>query len=179
MILKVTRAGDYASDGVVDPLDILDIDAVVPSDYFGDGFYPLNSLIRMAVVSQDGLAVSGAEVDIIPVSNGKPEDVTGAGWFFDPPEGMLIRGTYLMGQEEEAQAGETAITLKPWDPPDNGAAPSEDSVLGATPSEGVTAEGGNPAGTSIEGPIIVAIIVAAGAGAAAFYLKGYRSRPPR
>ena len=187
MMLKVTRDGDYSSDGAVDPLDILGIDAVEPSDYFGDGFYPLNSLVRMAVVSQEGLAVSGAEADIIPVSDGKPEDVTGAGWFFDPPEGTLIRGTYLMGQEGVARVDEAAITLSPWDgPPSNGEAPSEDMAsgevdgeAGEAPSDEGAADSEESPEMSIEGPIIVAIIVAAGAGAAAFYLKGYRGRPTR
>ena len=188
MMLKVTRDGDYAPDGAVDPLDILGIDVVEPSDYFGDGFYPLNSLVRMAVVSQEGLAVSGAEADIIPVSDGKPEDVTGAGWFFDPPEGTLIRGTYLMGQEGVARVGEAAITLGPWDGPmSNGEEPSEDMASGEAgrwsrryPIRGRgRQDGGESPEMSIEGPIIVAIIVAAGAGAAAFYLKGYRGRPTR
>lgn len=187
MMLKVTRDINYAPGGTMDPLDILGIDAVTPSAYFGDGFYPLNSLVRVAVVSQEGRAVSGAEADIIPVSDGKPEDVTGAGWFFDPPEGTLIRGTYLMGQEGVARAGEAAITLGPWNgPPSDGGAPSEDMASGGedggageTPSEDGAAGGGESPETSIEGPIIVAIIVAAGAGAAAFYLKGYRGRPAR
>ena len=187
MMLKVTLDGDYAPGGAVDPLDMLGLDAVTQSDYFGDGFYPLNSLVRVAVVSQEGLAVSGAGADIIPVSDGKPEDVTGAGWFFDPPEGTLIRGTYLMGQEGGAQAGEAAMTVGPWDgPPSSGEEPSEDmgageadGGAGEAPPEDGTTDGVETPEMSIEGPIIVGVIVAAGAGAAAFYLKGYRGRPTR
>ena len=160
MMLKVIRAEEQSFDGEVDPLVVLGVDEVVPSAYFDDGFYPLNSLVRVAVASEEGLAVLDTEATVIPVSEGTPDDITATGWFFDPPQGTLIRGTYLMGEDGIAQAGQTAITLGV----SNMTATVDGAVLNA-------AEFG---GMSAEGPAVVAIIVAAGAGAAVFYLKGYR-----
>ena len=160
MMLKVTRAEGRSFDGAMDPLEMLGVDEVAPSAHFDDGFYPLNSLVRVAVASGEGLVVLDTGAPVIPVSEGIPDDVTATGWFFDPPQGTLIRGTYLMGEEGVAQAGRTAITL--------GASNGTTTVDGSAPD--VT----EFPSMSAEGPIIVAIIVAAGAGAAVFYLKGYR-----
>ena len=160
MMLKVTRAEEQSFGGVVNPLEILGVNEVVPSAYFDDGFYPLNSLVRVAVASGDDLAVLDTKVAVIPVSEGIPDDVTATGWFFDPPEGTLIRGTYLMGEEGMARAGQTAMTLGVSN--------------GTTTVDGTTPDAVEFPGMSAEGPIVVAIIVAAGVGAAVFYLKGYR-----
>ena len=160
MMLKVTRAEERSFGGAVDPLEILGVDEVVPSTYFDDGFYPLNSLVRVAVASGEGLAVSDTEATVIPVSEGIPDDVTATGWFFDPPQGTLIRGTYLMGEGGVAEAGQTAIAL--------GASNGTATVDGTIP------DAAGFGGMSAEGPVIVAIILVAGAGAAVFYLKGYR-----
>ena len=150
MMLRVTHTANHTDDMVVNPLHILDIDEVRPSAYFDDGFYPLNSLIRVAVSSEESLAVTNT--DIIPMYDGKPEYVTRTGWFFDPPTGTLIRGTYLMGDDGLVRADETSITLEPWD-------------------DTLRTMGGPDI---IESSVITAIIVAAGGGAAVFYLRGYR-----
>lgn len=160
MMLKVTRTEERSFGGVVNPLEILGVDEAVPSAYFDDGFYPLNSLVRVAVASGEGLAVSDAGATVIPVSEGIPDDVTATGWFFDPPEGTLVRGTYLIGEDGAVRADQTSITL--------------DASNGAIPVDGAVPDAVEIPGVSAEGPIIVAIIVAAGAGAAVFYLKGYR-----
>lgn len=167
MLLRVAQVSDHTLGETVDPLYVLGIDRVEPSAYFDDGFYPLNSLIRVAVVSE-GRAVSGAEADIIQMSGGRPVDVAGAGWFFDPPEGTLIRGTYLMGQDGGARVGETALTLRPW----NGTIPTEQDDLDHTDAAAGESEGE----MFVEIAVVVGIVVAAGA-AAIFYLKGYRRTP--
>lgn len=162
MMLKASRSENRAFGGTADPLEIVGVDAVEPSARFDDGFYPLNSLIRVAVASKGGLAVAGAEAAIIPMVDGAPADVTAAGWFFDPAEGTLIRGTYLMGGDGLARVGETSVSLqRPADASPGPDEPPQD----ATPA------------ASAEGPIIIGIIVAAGIGAAVFYLKGYRRQP--
>ena len=160
MMLKVTRAEERPFGGAVNPLETLGANEVAPSAYFDDGFYPLNSLVRVAVASEEGLAVLDTQAAVIPVSGGIPDDVTATGWFFDPPEGTLIRGTYLMGEGGMARADQTAITLGV----SNGTA-----MVNGTAPDAVEFPG-----MSAEGPVIVAAIVAAGIGAAVFYLKGYR-----
>ena len=184
MMLKVTRVEEQSFGGVVNPLEMLGIDEVVPSAYFDDGFYPLNSLVRVAVASGEGLAVSDTGAAVIPVSDGTPDDVTATGWFFDPSEGTLIRGTYLMGEDGVARADQTAITLGVSNgtttvdgtAPDAAEFPWTVEVEPPTPDlvDGTAPDAAEFPGMSAEGPIVVAIIVAAGIGAAVFYLKGYR-----
>ena len=172
--LKVTRTYNHTlPDGVMDPLAMLGIDSLEKSAYFGDGFYPLNSLVRVAVTSPEPVSISDTRAPVLPViqSDGGriPEDVSGAGWFFDPDSGTLIRGTYLFGEAAAVLAGETEITLgdEPAGDGDN-AGTDQDA-----PGGGMVEE---DAAISSDGLVVVAVIVAAGGAAAIFYLRGYGRR---
>ncbi len=174
--LKVTRTYNHTlPDGVMDPLAMLGIDSLEKSAYFGDGFYPLNSLVRVAVTSPEPVSISDTRAPVLPViqSDGGriPEDVSGAGWFFDPDSGTLIRGTYLFGEAAAVRAGETEITL--------GDEPADDDG-GDNAGTDPDAPGGGMAeddeAISADGLVVVAVIVAAGGAAAIFYLRGYGRR---
>ena len=150
---------------------MLGTDSLEKSAYFEDGFYPLNSLVRVAVTSPEPTAVSDTRAPILQViqsdSGTVPANVSDAGWFFDPDSGTLIRGTYLFGEATTVRAGETEITL--GDKPGDGAGTDPDTPKGA---------GGAAADTafSADGLVVVAVIVAAGGAAAIFYLRGYGRR---
>lgn len=170
MQLKVTRTYNHTTQEMLDPLELLGVEGVKKSAYFDSGFYPLNSLIRVAIISPEPASVSGARADILPMSQSGstlvPEDVSGAGWALDPGVGELIRGTYLLGGAVEVLRGETEITL--------GGAPDEP---GETPGGQNTSN--VPAvdvAVSPDSIIVVGVIVAAGGAAAIFYLRGYGRR---
>lgn len=170
MQLKVTRTYNHTIQEVLDPLELLGVDGVKKSAYFDDGFYPLSSLIRVAIVSPEPASVSGARADILPMrqsgSTLVPEDVSGAGWVLDPGAGELIRGTYLLGGAGEVLRGETEITLG-GAPDGPGETPGSQDPPGA-PAVDVA--------VSPDSIIVVGVIVAAGGAAAIFYLRGYYGR---
>ena len=181
MQLRVTRSYNDTLTESIDPLERMGIDAVTRSSYFDDGFYPLNSLIRVAIASDAAPAVSGAASTILAVNDGAPEDMGGRGWFFDPPAGTLIRGTYLMGEEGSVAVGQTEISLDTTagaagSAPDGAEAGQEESA-GTAQQETAGAPGDashdSPPNAQDEILVVVAVVIA-GVGAAAFYLKGYR-----
>lgn len=153
MQLKVTKTYDTDMGDVVDPLALLGVGTLEKSARFGDGFYPLNTLVRLAVVSPDNsTTIHGARATVLDSApGGIPDDPTQSGWVFYPDSGNLIRGTYLLGYEQEVSVGQTEVYL-------NGA--SGDGAPGAPPAYDV----------------VVVLVVAAGGAAAAFYLRGYRAR---
>lgn len=177
MQLMVTKTYNHTvADGTLDPLKMLGIDSLEKSAYFGDGFYPLNSLVRVAVISQESTSVSDTRASILQVIQSErgtiPADVSEVGWFFDPDSGTLIRGTYLFGEATAVRVGETEITL--GDKPGG----AGDMVPGS-PGGSDEPAGGAPAADSVisaDGLVVVAVIVAAGGAAAIFYLRGYGRR---
>lgn len=169
--LRLTKIyGDTLTD-TINPLERLGVDELYRSSYFDDGFYPLNSLIRVAIASGVSPAVSGTASPILAGTGGAPDDVGERGWFFDPDRGTLIRGTFLFGDSDSVGVGQTGITLDMS--PDN------------TGQTAQTPDGDNDTGGGMSDPtdtfaisddklLIVVIIVMACGGAAAFYLRGYR-----
>ena len=115
MQLKVTRTYNHTTHEMLDPLELLGVEGVKKSTYFDDGFYPLSSLIRVAIISPEPASVADARATILPMRQSGntlvPADVSGAGWVLDPGAGELIRGTYLLGGADEVLRGETEITL--------------------------------------------------------------------
>ena len=99
----------------VSPLDLLKVDSISRSDYFSAGFYPLNSIIQIAVLSSEDTSVSNVRGDIIPtktIGNEEiPTDVTNNGWIFDPKEGKVIQGKYIFGEETTISKEELKFSL--------------------------------------------------------------------
>ena len=136
----------------VDPLEFLKTDELKRSDYFSAGFYPLNSLIQVVVLSPENTNVSDVKGNIIPaqIVNDEriPTDITKKGWIFDPEEGKRIQGKYIFGKDTTVSKDELKFSL------------------GGTELQ-------------IEKPvfdesIIVVIITIVAIAAAVFYLKEYR-----
>ena len=153
-LLQLKMSADYpggASDiSEVSPLDLLKTDHISRSDYFSAGFYPLNSIIQVVILSPEDETISGIRGDILPTRTvaGEmvPTDVENDGWVFDPREGQRIQGKYIFGQESTVDGDmlKFAIGGEPVQPE------SDESLI-----------------------VVVAISIAAIA-AALFYLKGYR-----
>ena len=160
MQLKVTTHQNYTDIQSMDPLALLGFDRLDQSGYL-DGFYPLNTLVRIAIVTSNTTSVLDTASPILPSTqrdgNLIPNEVDDAGWIFDPASGPLIRGTYILGSDEHVELGDTRITL--------GDAAGMSDV---PPDEisGVMESG--------ENYIVIIAIVIGGVAAAAFYMKGYR-----
>ena len=137
----------------VKPLKFFNTEKINRSDYFSTGFYPLNSIIQVVILSPENTNVSNVKGNIIEsqiIDNEKiPTEITKQGWIFDPEEGQRIQGKYIFGKETSVNGKELEFSL-----------------------------GGT--NLQIEKPevdesiIVVVIITIVAIAAAIFYLKGYK-----
>lgn len=136
---------------------------MIRSDYFSNGFYPLNSLLKVVVLSKEPLKVNDINTKIVPdiMKDGErfPEFTTD-GWFFDQSSGQKIEGTYLFGKKFSIGKNELVFTIGPSkDSSDNGInIPSDTNEI-----------------DSFQIIILVGIIMAA-AGASIYFLKGFKRK---
>ena len=139
----------------INPLEFLQTDEIKRSEYFSSGFYPLNSIIQVVILSPDETNISDVKGDIIPsqIIDGQkiPIEVTKSGWIFDPNKGTKIQGKYIFGESDSVKTNDLIFTI------------GEDQIKTEKQEE------------NFNESIIVVIIITVGAVAAAiFYLKGYR-----
>ena len=137
----------------ISPLELLKVENLKKADFFSTGFYPLNSIIQVVVLSPESTNVSDVRGNIIPtqiIDNEKiPTDITKAGWVFDPEEGEMIQGKYIFGEKTSVNKEELKFSL------------------GGTQllAEKIKFD---------ESIVVVIIITIVAIAAALFYLKGYK-----
>ena len=137
----------------ISPLEFFKVDNLKRSDYFSTGFYPLNSIIQVVVLSPENTNVSNVRGNILPtqiIDNEKiPIDITKEGWVFDPEEGQRIQGKYIFGEKTTVNKEELKFSL------------------GGTQLQVEKVE-------FDESIVVVIIITIVAIAAAMFYLKGYK-----
>ncbi|MCH6585625.1 MAG: hypothetical protein IH792_01160 [Thaumarchaeota archaeon] len=154
--LSVVYSNKAQTISEISPLEFLNIENLKRSDYFSTGFYPLNSLIQVVVLSPENTNVSDVRGNIVPtqiIDNEKiPTDITKEGWIFDPEEGQRIQGKYIFGEKVSVNKEELKFSLG-------------GSQLQNIQSETVEFD---------ESIVVVIIITIVAIAAAIFYLKGYQ-----
>jgi hypothetical protein len=158
-LLQLKLSVDYpntaSSVNQVSPLEFLKTNELKRSEYFSSGFYPLNSILQVVVLSPESTNVSDVRGNIIPtqVVDGVkiPTDVTKEGWIFDPEQGKRVQGKFIFGEKTSIDKNELIFSL-------GGSELSAPKI--ETPFD--------------ESVIIVIIISIVAIGAAIYYLKGYR-----
>ncbi len=156
-LLQIKLSVDYPNIAPtiseISPLEFLKIENLKRSDYFSAGFYPLNSLIQVVVLSPENTNVSNINGNIVPtqiIDNEKiPTDITKEGWIFDPEEGQRIQGKYIFGEKTTVNKEELKFSL------------------GGTQLQVEKVE-------FDESIVVVIIITIVAIAAALFYLKGYK-----
>ena len=137
----------------VNPLEFLKIENIKRSGYFDSGFYPLNSIIQIVILSPENTNVSDVNGNIVPtqiIDNEKiPIDITKEGWIFDPQEGQLIQGKYIFGEKTSVSGNDLKFSL----------GGKELQTKKIVLDESIT---------------VVIIITIVAIAAAMFYLKGYK-----
>ena len=160
--LRVSSEYPGAWDGGrINPLDYLQADRIERSGYFAGGFYPLNSVVQIVVLSPEGIELHDAGAGMIPTrqvgGEAVPTELAESGWVFDATSGAKIEGKYLFGERESAGEGDLLLVFGP---------------AGGAPG---AAQAAWPAW--IDGSVAAAVIIAAAAAAAAgFFLRGYRPK---
>ena len=155
-LLQLKLSVDYPNEASTisefSPLDLLKTDKISRSEYFSSGFYPLNSIIQVVILSPEDEVISNIRGDIIPtqiIDNEKiPTDISKDGWIFDPQEGQRIQGKYIFGEETSISKDKLKF-----------------SIGDAEPLQPETSE---------ESLVVIVIISIVAIAAALFYLKGYR-----
>jgi hypothetical protein len=136
------------------PLEFLKTDELKRSEYFSSGFYPLNSIFQIVILSAEPTTISNVKGNIIPtqIIDGEkiPTKLDKKGWIFDPENGEMIQGKYIFGKETSIDGADLVFSL------------GEDKP---TSTEEVTLD---------ESIIILAIIIIGGIGAVVFFLGGYK-----
>ncbi len=136
------------------PLEFLGTDELKRSEYFSSGFYPLNSIFQIVILSAEPTTISNVKGDILPtrmVDGEKiPTELDKKGWIFDPEKGEKIQGKFLFGKETSIYGADLVFSL------------GED-------------ESTQPIQTTFdESFLILVLIIIGGVGAAIFFLKGYK-----
>lgn len=159
-LLQLKLSVDYpntaSSVNEINPLEFLKADELKRSDYFSTGFYPLNSILQVVILSQETTNVSDVRGSIIPtqIIDGEkiPKEITKEGWIFDPDQGKRIQGKYIFGERDSINKNELIFSL------------GGSELVAPKKIE-----------TSFDESIIIVIIITGVAIAAAvFYLKGYK-----
>jgi hypothetical protein len=159
--IKLSRehTGQTSTLGEIKPLDFLETNELKRSNYFANGFYPLNSIFQIVILTDDAVSIKNVKGKILEtqIVDGEkiPVDITSSGWVFDPESGKRIQGKYLFGKNFELKKNELQFLVVPLT---NGQIPE----IQETESE------------SDDSLIIIGIIAAVSVGAAIYYLKGYR-----
>jgi len=156
-LLQLKLSVDYPNKAStisdISPLEFLKVENLKKSDYFSTGFYPLNSIIQVVVLSPENTNVSDVRGNIVPtqiIDNEKiPIDITKEGWIFDPEEGQRIQGKYIFGEKVSVNKEELKFSL----------GGSQLQVEKAVFDESI---------------VVVIIITIVAVAAAMFYLKGYK-----
>jgi len=147
----------------ISPLEFFKTNELKRSDYFSKDFYPLNSLLKVILLSPEPLRVSDVNTKIVPdvIKDGErlPEFTTD-GWFFDQESGEKIEATYLFGKKFSVSKDDLVFTVSPLD----GTNGNEIN----TPSNTVKID-------SFQIVILVGIVMAA-VGASIYYMKGFRAK---
>jgi len=137
----------------VNPLKFFNIENINRSKYFSSGFYPLNSIIQVVVLSPEDTNISNVKGNIVPtqtIGNEEiPIEITKEGWVFDPKEGQRIQGKYIFGEKTSVNGEQLEFSL-----------------------EGTKVQTEQP--EFDESIIVVIIITGVAIAAAIFYLKGYK-----
>lgn len=159
-LLQLKLSVDYPQEAPtineVNPLKFLKTDELKRSEYFSQGFYPLNSVLQVVVLSPDATRISDVKGNIIPTQliDGEkiPTEITKPGWIFDPEEGTKLQGMYIFGDAASVKTDDLIFSL--------GGNQIQAPEINETPFD--------------ESIAVVIIISIAAIAAAIFYLKGYK-----
>lgn len=159
----------------INVLENLGVESISRSDIFDGRNVPLNSVIQLLIIPKEQSKIDAIATHAITDLT-KLENISNKGWFFESPAGYKIDARFLFGQDKVIPHNELRMEIGPW----NG-----ESEVSFYSVENIENEGhGSMSDVMKENSeveeqsqyIILGIIIAAGIGAAIFYLKGYKPK---
>jgi hypothetical protein len=166
-LLQLKLSIDYPIEALkiddVSPLEFLKVNNLERSDYFSDDFYPLNSLLKVIVLSSEPIKVNSVNTNLVPTVQSGNEtlpDFRNDGWFFEQEEGNKIDGTYLFGKKFTVSKNDLVFTLSSLN--DTGSVKNGSSI--------------EIRDTDYTQILVLIGIVIAGAGAIIYFFKGFKTK---
>lgn len=166
-LLQLKLSIDYPNGALkiddVSPLEFLKVNNLERSDYFSDDFYPLNSLLKVIVLSSEPIKVNSVNTNLVPTVQSGNEtlpDFRNDGWFFEQEEGNKIDGTYLFGKKFTVSKNDLVFTLSSLN--DTGSVKNGSSI--------------EIRDTDYTQILVLIGIVIAGAGAIIYFFKGFKTK---
>ena len=113
--LKVSKVySNYTPDfqrfEIIDPMQYLNVNEIKRSSYFSGGFYPLNSLIQVVVVTNVPITIESISTNEIKKIT-SVEDISTNGFFIESNTGNNIDARYLFGLNESVMQNELTMKL--------------------------------------------------------------------
>jgi len=146
----------------IKPLELLGIKELDRSSYFNVGFFPLNSLLEVTILSRNNLAIVDHGGNILPTtiahSQKIPTDLAKPGWIFDPDSGKQIFAVYLFGTTTSATDDQLTLTI----------GNTTGQISQSQNNQGV---GTNPTSSTDYSAYVIIGIVAAGAAAVYLFMR--------
>jgi hypothetical protein len=101
---------EQVSSGYISPIDIIQTENLNRSKIFEGDFYPLNSIVRVLIFSEQNLQVKSVNSNLIDGFKNLG-DVQGNGWFFSSESGNVIDGRYIFGPDSTITRDKLAFTI--------------------------------------------------------------------
>ena len=174
-IFKITKEIKEKSNDItiINTLESFEVDEISRTDYFDNRNVPLNSIIQLIIIPSEITKVNAISTHAITDVT-TFENIMKKGWFLSSPAGEMINLKFLFGQSKTISAEELLVETAPWD------MQSEMTLYSVEEIESEVEE--VPIIKNQEEDVdetqyaILGIIIAAGIGAAIFYLKGYKPK---
>ncbi len=166
-LLQLKLSLDYPNQASkvddVSPLEFLKVNKLERSDYFSEDFYPLNSLLKVVVLSSDQIKVNSVNTNLVPTVQSGNEtlpDFRNDGWFFEKEEGNMIDGMYLFGKKSSVSKNDLVFTLSSLN--DSGSVKNGSSI--------------EIRDTDYTQILVLVGIVIAAVGAIIYFFKGFKTK---
>ena len=173
-MFKITKEIKEKSNDirVIRVLESFEVDEISRTDYFDNRNVPLNSIIQLIIIPSEMTKVNAISTHAITDVT-TLENIMKKGWFLSSPAGEMIDLKFLFGQSKTISAEELLVETAPWDMQSEMTLYSVEDIESEVEEVPIikNQEDGDETQYAILG-----IIIAAGIGAAIFYLKGYKPK---
>jgi len=101
---------EQLENGIVDPLELLQVESISRSKIFANEFLPLNSIIHVMVFSDHNLEADSINSNVIEKLH-HLGNVQENGWFFTSKSGNMIDARYIFATDASASKNDLMLSI--------------------------------------------------------------------